>query len=57
MISSTLLWFHYSTRLGFELVRVFIGGALYQRMVDVLESLDPEELGRRAARRDDVECR
>jgi Fe-S-cluster containining protein len=32
-------------------------GALYQRMVDVLESLDPEELGRRAARRDDVECR
>jgi uncharacterized protein len=30
-------------------------GALYQRMVDVLESLDPEELGRRAARRDDVD--
>jgi hypothetical protein len=27
MISSTLLWFHYSTRLGFELVRVFIGDA------------------------------
>ena len=30
--------------------------ALYQRMVDVLERLDPKELDRRAARRNDVDC-
>lgn len=30
-------------------------GAVYQRMVDVLESLDPEELDRRSGRRNDVE--
>lgn len=30
-------------------------GALYQRMVDVLESLDPDELERRPERRKDVE--
>jgi hypothetical protein len=30
-------------------------GALYQRMVDVLEKLDPKELGRRTARRTDVD--
>jgi hypothetical protein len=30
-------------------------GALYQRMVDVLERLDPEELDRRSARRTDVD--
>jgi hypothetical protein len=30
-------------------------GALYSRMVDVLETLDPEELDRRTARRKDVD--
>ena len=31
-------------------------GAVYQRMVEVLESLDPDELDRRPDRRKDVEA-